>query len=38
VNGKGFELEHIHLLKGKVGDGRAQFNVDKMLENQIPQL
>ena len=36
MNGKGIELEHVHLLKRKVGDGRAQFNIDRMLENQIP--
>jgi hypothetical protein len=33
VQGKGFELEHVHSIIVKVGDKRAQFNVDGILEN-----
>jgi hypothetical protein len=33
VNVEGVELEHVHSIVVKVGDGRAQFDVDRMLEN-----
>jgi hypothetical protein len=33
VNAEGVELEHVHSIVVKVGDGRAQFDVDGMLEN-----
>jgi hypothetical protein len=33
VNAEGFELEHVHSIIAKVGDGSAQFDVDGMLMN-----
>jgi hypothetical protein len=33
VNAKGIELEHVHSIVIKVGDGSAQFDVDGMIEN-----
>jgi curli biogenesis system outer membrane secretion channel CsgG len=33
VNVEGSEVKHVHSIVVKVGDGRAQFNVDGMLEN-----
>ena len=33
VNVEGVELEHVHFIVVKVGDGSAQFDVDKMLKN-----
>ena len=33
VNAKGVELEHVHSIIVKVGDGSAQFNVEGMLTN-----
>jgi hypothetical protein len=33
VSAHGFELEHVHSIMMKVGDERAQFDVDRMLEN-----
>jgi hypothetical protein len=33
VNADGSELEHVHSIVVKVGEGRAQFDVDGMLEN-----
>ena len=33
VNAEGSELEHVHSIIVKVGDRRAQFDVDKMLDN-----
>jgi hypothetical protein len=33
VNVEGIELEHVHSIVIKVGDGSAQFDVDGMLEN-----
>jgi hypothetical protein len=33
VSVEGSELEHVHSIVVKVGDERAQFDVDEMLEN-----
>jgi hypothetical protein len=33
VNVEGVELEHVHSIVVKVGDGRAQFDVNRMLMN-----
>jgi hypothetical protein len=33
VNAKGVELEHVHSIVVKVGDGSAQFDVEGMLMN-----
>jgi hypothetical protein len=33
VNVEGSEVEHVHSIIVKVGDRRARFNVDGMLEN-----
>lgn len=30
---RGFEMEHVHSIVVKVGDEKAQFDVDGMLEN-----
>jgi hypothetical protein len=33
ISAKGSELEHVHSIVVKVGNGRVQLNVDEMLEN-----
>jgi hypothetical protein len=32
MSAEGSELEHVHSIVVKVGDGRAQFDIDEMLK------